>query len=266
MAIEVNMRFIAVALLFAGFATADSFTYNNFSSVAGLTLNGDATQVIPDNVLRLVHNAVGLAGTAYRTTPIAFDATTDFSTAFEFDITTDTGNPTDGFTFLLQNENVNAVGGTGQGSGYVGISPSVAVLFRGRGPSFIDVVTDGVDPLPYPPPGATTFAEGVFYNRDEFAWIDYNPISTILSVYLSTSSTKPLTPVMSTTVDVFGTLGAAQPFVGFSAGTGLGTGDNDILNWSFSSSEVSAVPEPASIGLFALVLVFTGLRARAFRR
>jgi hypothetical protein len=256
------MRFLLLAGLSAGLATAGTFTYNNFSSVSGLTLNGAAAQA--GSVLRVVYNAESLAGTAYETTPIAFDAATGFSTAFEFDITTDPGNPTDGFTFLLQDVGVNAVGGASQGSGYVGLDPSVAVLFRGRGPSFIGVVTDGVDPLPGAPPGATTFAENAFYNQDEYAWIDYNPLTTLLSVYLSTSSTKPFTPVMSTTVNVFGTVGS-QAFVGFSAGTGLGTGNNDILSWSFTSQD--NVPEPATAGFFALGLAALGLlRRRTFKQ
>jgi hypothetical protein len=259
------MRFLLLAGLSAGLATAGTFVYNDFSNVSGLTINPAAAQM--GNVLRVVPNTIGQAGTAYATTPIAFDANTGFNTAFEFDITTDAGNPTDGFTFLLQDMGVTAVGGTGQGSGYTGVTPSVAVLFRGRGPAFIGVVADGVDPLPnYPqlPPGATTFAENAFYNQDEYAWIDYNPLSTLLSVYLSTSSTKPVTSVMSTTVNVFGTVGS-QAFVGFSAGTGAGFGNNDILNWSFTSQE--QVPEPATAGFYALGLAALGLLGRrTFKR
>jgi len=140
---------------------------------------------------------------------------------------------------------------------------SVAVLFRGRGPAFIAVVTDGVDPLPnYPqlPPGATTFTQDAFYNQDEFAWIDYNPLSSTLSVYLSTTSTKPGTPVMSTTVNVFGTVGSQASWVGFSAGTGAGFGNNDILSWTFTSQD--NVPEPATAGFFALGLAALGLLGR----
>jgi hypothetical protein len=262
------MRFLLLAALSAGLATAGTFAYNDFSNVTGLTINGDASQNSP--FLQLVPSAESKAGTAYATTPIALDASTGFSTAFEFYVTTDRGNPTDGFTFLLQNEGVTAVGAGGQGSGYVGITPSVAVLFRGRGPSFIGAVTDGIDPLPgYPtlPPGATTFDEGVFYNQDEFAWIDYDPLTTILSVYLSTSSTEPSIPVMTTTVDLFGTVGS-QAFVGFSAGTGAGYGTNDILNWTFTSQDdLPGVPEPATAGFFALGLAALGLLGRrTFKR
>lgn len=225
------------------FANAAAFTYADFSDVSGLTINGDAAQV--GSVLRVAPNASSKAGTAYRTAAVPFTTSTAFSTSFEFHVTTDTGNPTDGFTFLLQNAGVNAVGGAGQGSGYAGISPSVAVLFRGRDPSFIGVVTDGVDPLPLLPLGAKAHTEGDFYNKDQFVWIDYDPVTTALDVYLSDTATKPVLADMSTTIDVAGTVGS-QAFVGFSAGTGGASGDNDILKWTFSSNEV---PEPGTISL-----------------
>jgi hypothetical protein len=253
------MRLLLIAALSAGIATAGSFSYVDFSSVSGLTLNPPAAQV--GNVLRVAPDILSEAGTAYYTTPIALDGSTAFSTAFEFLITTPVGDPTDGFTFLLQNQDVTAVGGAGQGSGYVGLSPSVAVLFRGRGPAFIGVVVNGVDPLPGAPAGATTHTEGDFYNQNEFAWIDYDPSTLLLSVYLSPTSTKPGTADMSTTVDVFGTLGS-QAFVGFSAGTGAASGNNDILNWSFTTD----TPEPGTAGIYAFGLAGLGLLRRFSKR
>lgn len=249
-----NQLILLATGLYAGLASAATFTYTDFSSISGLTLNGSAAQA--GSVLRLVPNEASLAGDAYRTTPIAFDATTSFTTSFEFLITTDPGNPTDGFSFLLQNQDVNALGGAGQGAGYAGISPSVAILFRGRGPAFVGVITNGIDPLPSTPPDAATVAENAFYNQNEFAWIDYNPLTTTMDVFLNTSSVKPGSPIMSTTVDVFGTLGS-QAYVGFGAGTGGASGDNDIISWSFSSP----IPEPASTGLIGL-----GVGLRMLRR
>lgn len=255
------MRLLLLAGLSAGLAAAGTITYGDFSSMAGLTINSDASQA--GSVLQLVPFLTGQAGSAYLTTPIALDGSTGFSTSFEFDVTTDISDPTDGFTFLLQNEGVNEVGAGGQGSGYVGIDPSVAVLFRGRGPSFIGAVINGVDPLPGSPRNATSFTEGAFYNQDEFAWIDYDPSTEILNVYLSATDVEPALPVMSTTVDISGTLGS-QAYVGFSAGTGEAYGTNDILNWTFSSQE--DVPEPATAGFFALGLGALGLLRRTLKK
>ena len=262
------MRLFILAGLFAGLATAASFTFNDFSSIAGLTLNGGAAQ--SGSVLRVVPSAATQAGTAYYTTPISLDGSTGFSTAFEFLVQTDTdsslGAP-DGFTFLLQNVGVNALGAAGQGLGYVGLDPSVAVVFRGRAPAFIGVITGGIDPAnladPFNPPGATSLAEGSFYGQDEFAWIDYSP-SGALNVYLSSTSVRPATPAMSTSVNVAGTLGS-QMYVGFSAGNGGAFGSQDILNWSFNSSD-APVPEPSTAGLFALGLLGLGLLRRACKQ
>ena len=105
---------------------------------------------------------------------------------------------------------------------------------------------------PFNPPGATSLPEGSFYDQPEFAWIDYNPNGTMLSVYLSSTNVKPGTAIMTTNaVDIFGTLGS-QAYVGFSAGNGGAFGSQDILNWDFAET-----PEPGFYGLVGLGL--TGL-------
>jgi hypothetical protein len=257
-----------VLVLSAGLATATTVTYGDFSSVAGLTLNGDAAQA--GSVLRVVPSADTQSGTAYLTNVVPFDSATSFSTAFEFNVSNDLTSGfgvTDGFTFLLQNDaaGAGALGAGGQGLGYAGLSPSVAVVFRGRDPNLIGVITDGVDPanltVPFQPAGYYTSTEGAFYDKNEFVWIDYNPVTMLLSVYLSTSFTKPDSAIMSTTVDIFGTLGS-QAYVGFSAGNGGAFGNQDILNWSFTSSEPqTAVPEPTSLLLLGSGLGMIGLAA-----
>lgn len=253
------MKALILAALSTGLAAAASFTYNDFSNVSGLTLNGDAAQA--GNVLRVVHALDSLAGTAFQTSTVSLDTETAFSTMFQFNISTDPNDPTDGFSFILQNDaaGAGALGGQGQGAGYTGLNPSVAILFRGRGPAFIGAVLNGIDPLPGEPPNATDFAENAFYNQDEFAWINYDPISHILDVYLNTTSTQPGTPTMSTTVDLAGTIGGPGMFVGFGAGTGAAFGDNDILSWNFSTTEV---PEPASISALGFGLASLALFAR----
>jgi hypothetical protein len=126
----------------------------------------------------------------------------------------------------------------------------------------IGVITGGVDPdslpTPFQPAGYYTGTQGELYNQNEFAWIDYDASSKNLSVYLSTSSTKPVTSTMSTTVDIFSTLGS-QAYVGFSAGNGGAYGSQDILSWSFTSP----VPEPET---YAMMLVGLGLVSGSARR
>ena len=254
------------ALLPAAPAAALTFNYTDFSSVAGLNINGDAAQ--SGSVLRLVPSTDTQSGTAYYGTPLGLGTGNTFSTAFEFNVTTDRSSalgPPDGFTFLLQSVGPNAVGAGGQGLGYAGLSPSVAVVFRGRAPSFIGVITGGTDPadlpIPFDPPGSTPFAEGAFYEKNEFAFIDYS--AGILSVYLSDTSTKPLAPVMTTAVDLSSALGP-QSYVGFSAGNGGAFGTQDILSWSFTTD--ATIPEPPAVLLLAAGLLSLGLYRRGLAR
>lgn len=261
------MRFLILACFSVGIAAAATINYSDFTGAgATLQLNGDAS--IQGSALQLVPNADTKAGTAYENSAINFDANTAFSTEFKFHVTTNADDPTDGFAFLLQNDVVTAVGGAGQGNGFTGIEPSLAVIFRDRNPAFIGAVVNGVDTLPDGPDGATHFPEdqqSAFYNQDEYVWIDYDPSITTLSVYMSASDVKPGSAVLSTVVDAYSILSAngtlsPQAWVGFSAGNGGGFGTQDVLSWSFSSSEV---PEPGTAGLYLLglgIIAFGGKR------
>jgi len=110
-------------------AQAAEIHYADFSSTAGLTLNGNAARV--GNVLRVTPATFNQAGSAFSTTPISLAADVSFSTAFQFRFSQAGGAcqencGADGLTFVVQTNSSN-VGGLGGGIGYQGIPNSVGI-------------------------------------------------------------------------------------------------------------------------------------------
>ena len=83
---------------------------NGFASVAGMTLNGSATNV-DDSRLQLTTGATEQAGSAFYNTPTNIQA---FTTDFAFQLS---DAEADGFTFTIQNVGPTALGGTGERPG-----------------------------------------------------------------------------------------------------------------------------------------------------
>src|SRR5262249_22832235 len=70
------------------------------------------------------------------------------------------------------------------------------------------------------------------------AWITYDAGTHHLSVYASTSTTQPATPLFTATIDLFATL-RSRLYVGFSAGTGGLSQKHDIPTWQFTVDDVA---------------------------
>lgn len=96
-------------------ALAQSFTYTNFSSTAGLTLNGSAQSA--GGVLQVTPNAASARGSVFRTTPVNVAA--GFETTINFSMTS-TGLGADGMALVIHNDprGVTALGGDGSTMGY----------------------------------------------------------------------------------------------------------------------------------------------------
>src|SRR4029077_5932468 len=99
-----------------------------------------------------------------------------------------------------------------------------------------------------------TEIEPVRFNNGEVwnAWADYDGSTGQLEVRWSESSARPAAAQLARVVDVATLLGADKAFIGFTAGTGSGWGDHDLLRWEFVG-KFAPFPEPTS-----LVLVVTG--------
>ena len=217
-----------------------TFSFDNFSDTSNLKLNGNATKF--GNKLRLTPPENHLAGSAFYNKLIEIDADTSFHTNFQFQLSEGgNANGADGFTFTLQNTplGLDALGDFGVGLGYTGIgTESIAVEFDTFQNSFdpnnnhVSILQNGdaTEAL-------STATPSFDLNSGEIlnAWIDYDGANDLLSVFVSDTTDKPETALLSETLNIQLSLGS-QAFVGFTAGTGGLNNAHDILSWDFTTT------------------------------
>jgi hypothetical protein len=235
------------------------FSYNDFSSVAGLKLNGSAAQ--DGDKLQLTPAEFGQSGSAFTTTTSPLGPSNSFSSFFQFQITAsggigdEDGPGADGLVFVIQTVS-NNVGASGGGLGYQGISPSLGIEFDtfNNGAGFNDpngnhagIDLDGNIASVKTTEEPTRFNNGAVWS----AWVDYNGATNDLEVRWSLTGIRPTAAQLSDTVDLTGLLGKDSAFLGFTAGTGSGDGDQEILSWQFRDS-FNPIPEPSSVALLGL--------------
>ncbi len=257
---------------------AAPIVFNDFSDLSDLTLNGSAatiTNPTPANALRLT-DGLSQGGSAFLTDAISLAMDASFSTTFQFQISdpvgsSDTdGQGADGLVFVVQTV-ANNVGGIGGGIGYQGISNSVGIEFDTWNNGFWDdyngnhvginlngninsVVQANID----------TVTVGRLNNGNVWsAWIDYDGLTDLLEVRISTGSLRPAAALLSYNVDLTTVLGSTNAFVGFTSGTGAAGGDHDILNWQFENTFAPiGVPEPSSWFILMLGLGLLNFKGR----
>lgn len=273
---------LALALV-AGSATpalAD-FDFPDFTSIAGLTLNGAAVQSSP--TLSITPPVRASAGSFWKSE--AQTVANGFDSTFTFRIRNIAGSGSDGFAFLIQNSaaGTGAIGGTGGALGYAtnevfsslpgnsGIENSLAIEFDGwdntgdwgdfNSGQHISVQTNGLlDNRPssgfslghYLAP--TDWADGTVHTGR----ITYAPGT--MDIYLDNLTT----PVLTVSVNLATLLnlsGGDSAFVGFTAGTGAlqDVERHEINSWQFGST---IIPTPGTMSLMVAGGLLIGRRRR----
>ena len=298
---SLTFRWLGALCLVSAPAVASVINVNfpDFSSTAGLTLNGSTAVATTSDgkVLRLTPATTGQAGSAFSSTSIEFNGPSDsFSTFFQFRLTDSGGiDPADGIVFVVQPVS-SSIGGSGGGIGYSGIPNSLGVEFDTFRNSWDinsnhvaivehgDITTDINPQTPggvsnctsfSPTPGSNCMSNGDLWS----AWIDYD--GTTLQVRLAdNSSVRPAGALLSEAVNIpcllgggngTGTCGVTPgntAFVGFTSGTGAGFDNHDIVDWQYTNTfnpipGPSGVPEPSTWMLLATGLIAAASHARA---
>jgi hypothetical protein len=218
--------------------------------LSGLTLAGSAS--LNGEVLRLTSAKPDLAGAAWL--PERQPVGNGFETTFQFRLTEPggLGRGADGLAFVLQNSGTSALGGQGSGGGFAlqregsaAIPQSIAVFFDtfrneeigDRSNNFVTVCTAGSSQdVRWPPPRLAASGKLAVNLKDRkvhTANITYQPPA--LTIYLDGKQ------VLATAVDLSTVIGAdGGAWVGFTASTGAGYENHDILSWSLSRTDASS--------------------------
>lgn len=215
---------LAVSIAFANAALADitGFNPSNYT----LNANPDAiTAGVPNitgGILNLTTAANSQATSAFFNTA---QTVTNFTASFTYDFLNGSGNPADGFAFVLQNSGLSALGGGGGAVGYEGITSSVALKFNIYNDDGMGFGSGGVTPGTAPTLVSLTGA---------------NPINITLNydgTYLGAKLTDSVTGATDTRyfqANLANLIGSNTAFVGFTGGTGGENAAQAISNFTFT--------------------------------
>lgn len=264
-----------------GIATVDAaavtIRYEDFSSTAGLSLNGDAAQATTADdgaVLRLAPATENQTGSVFLNSALDVSA---FSTFFAFRITnpggvsdgTEVGG--DGLVFVVQAGSPTALGGGGGGIGYGGLLDSVGVEFDTWQQTRV-----ADDPQSWDDPSSNhvgvnlngamesvatvNVAPGFDDGNLWYGWIDYD--GGMLEVRANQTGVRPGTALLSLAVDIPSLLDTSLGYVGFSSATGGAYGDHDLVRWEHRD-RYDPIPAPGPLSLITAGLIALAFTSRA---
>jgi hypothetical protein len=206
--------------------------YPDFSSTAGLQLNGDAEQ--RGDRLRLVSNQ-SQSGSAF-TQDEVIRTDRSFTSRFVINMGFRPVQPGDGMAFVIHPNGADSLGESGGGLGYAGIADSLAVefdlFFNGEagdpGQEHVGIMSEGnqASHLDVATPNFSLVGQKVH------SWVRYNADRKRVLVFVNDENKKPRKPLAATAFDLEEVVGARKARAGFTAGTGSTAIKGNVLSWT----------------------------------
>lgn len=212
------------------------------------TLNGNAAALaagrpaIVANELLLTAATDSNATSAWYNTP---QALSNFTANFTYNFLNGTATPADGFAFVVQNNDLTALGDGGGGLGYtngnLGNSNSVALAFDlWNNNNQAGVTRSGI--------GASGYAGFRYSDTTPVALRSTTPVDVSIAfrdgVFTETLTQGPATITKQFNVNVLDRVGGTG-FVGFTGGTGGANAEQKITNFSYTLGNAPAVTPAA---------------------
>jgi hypothetical protein len=226
-----------------GFGLGFSSSLGGSTQNPQIILNGSSR--LDDTRLQLTDGGYLEAGSAYYAVPVDIRS---FVTDFSFQIS---NAGADGFTFVIQANGPNALGGPGSALGYgddgatSGIPNSVAIKFdvfdnAGEGNDSTGLFLNGSRPLT---PSLDLRSAGIDLSSGDTMQVHLSYDGAVLSMTITDGVTYTS---YSTTfsVDIPGTVGSSTAYVGFTGATGGETASQKIMNWVFNKPDPSSSVPP----------------------
>ncbi len=163
---------------------------------------------------------------------------TSFRSSFTFQTTKIDRELADGFTFVIQNQGVNALGGRGEGLGYQGIAKSIAVKFDlfnngGEGNNSTGLISGGANPV-----GADSSVDltgsGIDFQSQHTFRVELSYRNNRLAVTITDLVTGK-SASQSYAIDLSAQVGGDKAYIGFTGATGALVAKQSLFSWDFKN-------------------------------
>ncbi len=238
-------------------STAASFSFSTGFSGAPLAIRGSAK--LNGTALEINDGLAGEASAIWYGQPLSIG---NFTSDFSFQMTPASTTSADGMAFVIQNAGVTALGSSGGGLGYTGITNSVAVKFdlynnSGEGVDSTGIYTNGAAPTI---PATDLSASGIDLHSGHVFNVHLAYDGTNLSLKITDATTNAVFNT-SWPINIPATVGSSTAYVGFTGGTGGSAVTTNVNSWSFSSALAKT---PATYATANLPRVSSGPSATVF--